>query len=69
MILGAIVNRMPLVLWILAIGPNVTVIHRILHTWSETEGRLRKKQAAAKESAAEQVSEARILTRTAGHGG
>jgi len=69
MILGALANRMPLALWILAIGPNVTVIHRILHTWSETEGRLREKQAAAKESDADQVSEARILTRTAGHGG
>ncbi len=79
MILGALVNRlqaspaligaMPLVLWILAIGPNVTVIHRIIHAWSETEGRLRRKQAVAKESAAEQVSDARILTRTAGHGG
>jgi CDP-diacylglycerol--glycerol-3-phosphate 3-phosphatidyltransferase len=71
MILGALVNRMPLVLWILAIGPNVTVIHRILHTWSQTEGRLREKQAAAEKPAAEpeQVPEARILTRTAGHGG
>ena len=71
MILGALVNRMPLVLWILAIGPNVTVIHRILHTWSQTEGRLREKQAAIQRPAAEpeQVSEAPILTRTAGHGG
>jgi CDP-diacylglycerol---glycerol-3-phosphate 3-phosphatidyltransferase len=69
MILGALVNRMALVLWILAIGPNITVIHRIIHAWSETEGRLRRKQAVAKESAAEQVSDARILTRTAGHGG
>jgi CDP-diacylglycerol---glycerol-3-phosphate 3-phosphatidyltransferase len=38
MIIGALANRMPLVLWILAIGPNVTVIHRILHTWKQTEG-------------------------------
>jgi CDP-diacylglycerol--glycerol-3-phosphate 3-phosphatidyltransferase len=69
MIVGALANRMPLALVILAIGPNITVIHRILHTWSETEGRLREKQAAAKKPAAEQMSEARILTRTAGHGG
>ena len=69
MILGALVNRMPLALWVLAIGPNITVIHRILHTWSETEGRLRQKQAQIKEPAAEQVSDARILTRTASHGG
>jgi CDP-diacylglycerol--glycerol-3-phosphate 3-phosphatidyltransferase len=69
MILGALTNRMPLALVILAIGPNITVIHRIFHTWSETEGRLRQKQAEAKAPAAEQVSDARVLTRTASHGG
>jgi CDP-diacylglycerol--glycerol-3-phosphate 3-phosphatidyltransferase len=37
MILGALTNRMDVVLWILAIGPNITVIHRILHTWKETK--------------------------------
>jgi phosphatidylglycerophosphate synthase len=37
MILGALTNRMDVVLWILAIGPNITVIHRILHTWKQTE--------------------------------
>jgi CDP-diacylglycerol--glycerol-3-phosphate 3-phosphatidyltransferase len=38
MILGALTNRMDVVLWILAVGPNITVIHRILHTWKETKG-------------------------------
>jgi CDP-diacylglycerol--glycerol-3-phosphate 3-phosphatidyltransferase len=38
MILGALVNRMQWVLWILAIGPNITVIHRIYQTWKQTEG-------------------------------
>ena len=37
MILGALTNRMDVVLWILAIGPNITVIHRILRTWKETK--------------------------------
>lgn len=37
MILGGLFNRMPLVLWIIAIGANVTVIHRILRTWKETK--------------------------------
>jgi hypothetical protein len=37
MILGALANRMPVVLWILAIGPNITVIHRIVHTWKLTK--------------------------------
>jgi CDP-diacylglycerol--glycerol-3-phosphate 3-phosphatidyltransferase len=37
MILGAVLNRMPVVLWILAIGPNITVVHRILRTWKQTK--------------------------------
>src|SRR5580698_10944519 len=38
MILGALTNRMDVALWILAIGPNITVIHRIIHTWQQTKG-------------------------------
>ena len=38
MILGALTNRMDVVLWILAIGPNITVIHRIVRTWQQTKG-------------------------------
>ncbi|MGH9713838.1 MAG: CDP-alcohol phosphatidyltransferase family protein [Candidatus Acidiferrales bacterium] len=38
MILGALVNRMPIVLWILAIGSNITVIHRIVSAWKLTKG-------------------------------
>jgi len=38
MILGALVNRVPIALFILAIGPNLTVIHRIWYTWNQTEG-------------------------------
>lgn len=33
MIIGALGNRMAPALWLLAIGPNITVIHRIVHTW------------------------------------
>ncbi len=40
MILGALVNRMQWVLWILAIGPNITVIHRIYKPGSKPEGSL-----------------------------
>ena len=36
MIVGALFNRMPLALWILAIGPNITVIHHIIFTWQRT---------------------------------
>jgi CDP-diacylglycerol--glycerol-3-phosphate 3-phosphatidyltransferase len=37
MILGALGKRMAPVLWLLAIGPNITVIHRIIHTWREMQ--------------------------------
>lgn len=36
-ILAALANRMGLALWILAIGPNITVVHRIVHTWKQAE--------------------------------
>lgn len=35
MIIGALADKMAPVLWLLAIGPNITVIHRIIHTWRE----------------------------------
>jgi CDP-diacylglycerol---glycerol-3-phosphate 3-phosphatidyltransferase len=38
MILGALTSHMDAALWLLAIGPNITVIHRILHTWKLTKG-------------------------------
>lgn len=37
MILAALTNRMEIALWILAIGPNITVVHRILYTWKQTK--------------------------------
>ncbi len=36
LILGALFNRMAQVLWVIAVLANVTVIHRMLHTWRET---------------------------------
>ncbi len=36
-IIGALFNRMAPVLWVIAVISNVTVIHRILHTWHETK--------------------------------
>ena len=36
MIIGALSNRMAPVLWVLAVLSNITVIHRIIHTWRET---------------------------------
>lgn len=37
MIIGALANKMAPALWLLAIGPNITVIHRIVHTWREMQ--------------------------------
>jgi CDP-diacylglycerol--glycerol-3-phosphate 3-phosphatidyltransferase len=80
MIIGALANRMPLVLWILAVGPNITVIHRIFHTWKQTEGTHR---GTAGDDPAEAPVRAplqsdmsggtsdppRVFSRSVGHGG
>lgn len=71
MILGALTNRMVWALWLLAIGPNITVVHRIVYTWQRTEG---VKRAAALESQQSKekrdVSGEPLLSRTsAGRGG
>jgi len=77
MILGALVNRMPLALWILAIGPNITVIHNIVHTWQQTErGQLSLREvpvgatASPHRQSGAQPSSAPppVMTRSAGHG-
>src|SRR6202046_4090792 len=36
-IIGALINRMAPVLWVIAIFSNITVISRILFTWQETK--------------------------------
>jgi len=59
MIIGSLANKMGLVMWILAIGPNITVIHRIVRTWQETEGSLRKQQLATEHAAPAPVSATR----------
>jgi CDP-diacylglycerol--glycerol-3-phosphate 3-phosphatidyltransferase len=78
MILGALVNRMPVALWILAIGPNITVIHNIVHTWQQTE---RGRQSLADAQSALGIAPSRlhpnlrpapdpprVMTRSAGRG-
>jgi len=79
MILGALTNRMPLALWILAIGPNITVIHNIVHTWQQTERGRRALHSpddalgAPRSSFQSQVPRAtpdapHVMTRSAGRG-
>ncbi len=36
LIIGALFNRMAPVLWVIAVLSNITVIHRMIHTWQET---------------------------------
>ena len=55
-IIGALANRMAPVLWVLAVLSNITVIHRIVHTWTGTREIDRAEKAAA-EAAAEQGEE------------
>lgn len=47
-------NRMPAVLWILAVGSYWTFAHRMYHTWHE----VKKGDAAQKQSAAESAKQA-----------
>ena len=73
MILGAVSSRMELALWILAIGPNITVVHRIIYTWKRTgavlpTGAQSPDVVSAPLQAPSQMPEAHVLTRTAGRG-
>jgi phosphatidylglycerophosphate synthase len=79
MIVGGLVNQMGGTLWILAVGSNVTVIHRIVHTWRETEGKRRKQRLENRESDAVRLTPevsheapqshgGSVLTRSAGRG-
>jgi CDP-diacylglycerol--glycerol-3-phosphate 3-phosphatidyltransferase len=59
LILGALGNRMAPALWLLAIGPNISVIQRIVHTWNEIQaGRLVEVRPAGAVHAAPLVEEA-----------
>jgi phosphatidylglycerophosphate synthase len=78
MIICALSNRMPLALWVLAIGPNITVIHRIIFTWQRSKTVPKANDAAiaqaeAQAMAAERRQEVReapaLLSRTAHRGG
>lgn len=68
MILGALTDRMDVALWILAIGPNITVIHRIVHTWKQASKLSPTSIAAATKPVASEVNNPQVLTQTAGRG-
>lgn len=68
MILGGLFNRMALVLWIIAIGANVTVVHRILRTWKQMESGSESPQPVRKTVQQPATPVANLLTRTASRG-
>ena len=74
MIVAALANRMEIALWILAIGPNITVIHRIIHTWRQTAGSgantvPARSNAKSGSPDSKDVREPQVLTQSAGRGG
>ncbi len=73
LILGALANRVEVALWILAIGPNISVIHRIVHTWRQTAGSganaLPANASANAQLASRESHETHVLTQSAGRGG
>ena len=48
-IIGALANRMAPVLWVLAVLSNITVIHRIIYTWTGTREIDKAEKAAAEQ--------------------
>jgi CDP-diacylglycerol---glycerol-3-phosphate 3-phosphatidyltransferase len=74
MILAALTNRMELALWLLAIGPNITVAHRIYYTWKRTDAGQKPVPAKVPLQMPSQTQisaerhEAPVLTRSAGGG-
>jgi CDP-diacylglycerol---glycerol-3-phosphate 3-phosphatidyltransferase len=78
MIIAALSNRMPLALWLLAIGPNITVIHRIIYTWQRTKKEPSVDEVAIAQAKAQREAPApardlhdapALLSRTAHRGG
>jgi CDP-diacylglycerol--glycerol-3-phosphate 3-phosphatidyltransferase len=60
LIIGALFDRMAPVLWVIAVLGNITVIHRMMHTWDVT-----KAMDLAAEQASGQTKE--MTATTAGH--
>ena len=55
LIIGALFDRMAPVLWVMAVLSNLTVVHRIVHTWKESR-KLAEVEVQEAEAAAESTS-------------
>ncbi len=55
LLIGALFDRMAAVLWVMAVLSNVTVIHRIAHTWNES-----RRAGDGAEQDAEEADESRL---------
>ena len=62
LIIGALFDRMAAVLWVMAVLSNLTVIHRIVHTWKES--RLEAEPSQAVEPASEKTEGADSVPKT-----
>jgi len=57
LIIGAVFDRMAPVLWIIALLANLTVVHRLIHTWQQTKRLVEHPpEPAAKEATASRIS-------------
>jgi CDP-diacylglycerol--glycerol-3-phosphate 3-phosphatidyltransferase len=57
-IIGALFDRMAPVLWVIAVVGNITVIHRMWHTWLVTKSMDEKDAAAAGSALKDHISQA-----------
>ncbi len=47
-IIGALFDRMAAILWVIAVLGNITVIHRMIHTWDVTKAMEAEEESATK---------------------
>ncbi len=57
LIIGALFDRMAAVLWVMAVLSNLTVVHRIVHTWSESRAGASVAEAAVSVEAEQELAD------------
>ena len=57
LIIGALFDRMAAVLWVMAVLSNLTVVHRIVHTWSESRVGASAAEAAVSVEAEQELAD------------